>query len=122
MFFQVFKCYFGLINCFSALPVAPQPIKVGKITKTTMEVIYNQLSQQNRVKQYRIQVLDTTTNANFIVSVVHINLGGSEYRKEIAGLKEGTSYKIRISATNSVGNGPWSAYVTVKTGGTPRKY
>ncbi|MFM7719329.1 MAG: fibronectin type III domain-containing protein [Actinomycetota bacterium] len=60
--------------------------------------------------------LQYSTVAMFSRSVTFVEAGTSPATSiTLSGLKRGTTYYVRVRATNAVGDGPWSTVITIRT-------
>lgn len=95
------------------LPGAASGLTMSRLSLTSVRIGFAAPSHGgSRMLDYDLQY---STVANFSRSVIFVEAGTSTAtRIDVTGLKRGTTYYMRVRATNGVGDGPWSAAITVR--------
>ena len=94
-------------------PGAISNLRETSDTETSVTISWNAPTTGGTPTGYDVEYFRTTIGLR---SWPHSGVGRSA---TITGLESNTLYQVRVRATNSGGNGPWSGFVGVQTGAPP---
>ena len=111
--------HFSAIHCiyFLVPSAAPSDISVTNVLSTTIELMWGEVPENNRngiITEYNIRFRQLTFETNHY-NWVYMTVPASNLTTQLTGLLEYVTYYIQISASTSVGIGPFSDEVNTTT-------
>ncbi|CAN8026677.1 unnamed protein product, partial [Ixodes persulcatus] len=97
-------------------PSAPAEVRISKVASRTLEISWSpSYNGNNPIRKYHVHFTNSTSSWDSMSSRLQLSVPGTETKATIHKLHPVTTYRIRVTAENSLGHSPPSDIVEVTT-------